>query len=94
MSDKKTWQNRRDELLLEALGEDCLSPTSDLCEAANGFVEGFDAGRKDAINEAQVLVDALNRYKGLCVHWDENHHKTCGRPADEALAAWREKTGE
>lgn len=91
MSDevKKTWEDRCCDLAEISYP----NPNADFGDRI-GFRNGFVAGRKDAINEAQVLVEALNRYKGLCVHWNENHHETCGRPADEALSAWREKTGD
>lgn len=40
--------------------------------------------------QLDVAKEALERYKGLCVHWNKNHHETCGRPADEALAKIKE----
>lgn len=40
--------------------------------------------------QLDVAKEALKRYKGLCVHWNKNHHETCGRPADEALAKLEE----
>jgi len=89
-NDKRTWQQKTMEHF-SAYRVRTINATQSPLDI---FIAGAVAGRKDAINEAQVLVDALNRYKGLCVHWNENHHETCGRPADEALAAWREKTGD
>ena len=64
-------------------------------ELNESMVEQIDlAISKSAYEElkqqALLMREALARYKGLCVHWDENHHETCGRPADRALEQFDE----
>lgn len=38
----------------------------------------------------EIAKTALEKYQGLCIHWNVNHHETCGRLADEALAQIKE----
>jgi len=70
-------------------------PCKDTCSGwSQGRDRGFDSCASILLPEIEKLVAALKRYKGLCVHWDANHHETCGRPADDALTNWRKFIGD
>jgi hypothetical protein len=58
--------------------------------AITGFTDGYDKGRADALEDAQVLVEALEYIQtDLCVQDNQDAHKE----ARKALALWREKQG-
>lgn len=86
---KKTWRERREDCTHAYINETLEGFEIDEVFVGNIFYDGFDAGRADALKEAQVLVEALEfECDGTCARGIN----PCN--AREVLDKWKEEMGE
>jgi len=93
--------NKHLETIMKGLAKDHSECMGDAWEAPHSYQKGFEAGAAEVLKQAQVLVDRLDNCEDvLRIIYLTTDAKTsekarvCANKVKEALAEWKENSGE